>query len=144
MTGGILTCSQAYQAVQEYLAEFLRQLTDANLGDVLSDMNPHIWAESQFADPAVPGDWSNAAAAVAAGSAAPSLGDGGPEPALPEQMWLAALFPFFDSMWPILGNLPLARLIELLVQPQVTLEGSGSSPWQLWLSATEGIGDRIE
>lgn len=139
MTDVMLTRSQAYEAVQEYLAEFLRQSTNASLGTVLSDVNPYTWGDGQSADPAVPWDWSNAAAAVVARSASPSLPGGGAEFALPEQRWLAALHAFLDSMWPILDRVPLPRLLELLALPNVAVEGSDLSPWQRWLAATEAI-----
>lgn len=133
-----LTRSQAYDAVREYLAEFLRQSMDASLGDVLSDTSPYVWAEGP-GDPAVPWDWSNASAVVAARVAATSPDDRDAEPGLPEQMWLPALHPFLDSMWPLLGRFPLARLLESFGEPLVAVQGSDLSPWQRWLNATEPI-----
>ncbi len=136
MTETTINRTQAYQVAEEFLAEFLGLKSDANLGDVLSNLSPFIWAEGT-GDPAVPSDWSKAVAAVTARSA-PSPG-GDREPSLEEQTWLAALFPFLDSMWPILGNYPVGRLLDLLAQPNLALAGSDSSPWQLWLEATEAV-----
>jgi hypothetical protein len=134
----MLTRSQAYDAVREYLAEFLRQSTNASLGTVLSDLNPHVWADGQPVDPAVPFDWSNAAAAVAALS--PELtSDADNDQALPGQTWLTALFPFLTGLWPILGRVPLSDLLQVLAQKDVPIIASELSPWQAWLSVTQSI-----
>jgi hypothetical protein len=136
-----LTRAQAFQVVRAYLAEFLDQLPHATLREVLADTNPGVWEDRQPLDPAVPGDWMKAAAAVAAVAArsTPDLGDGHEEPTLPADKWLPALFPFLESFWSILGPAALSRVLELLAQPQVAVQGSDLSPWQRWMAATSGL-----
>jgi hypothetical protein len=135
-----LTRTEAYLTVQEYLAHYLRLSPDDNMGGVLSCVNPYLWSYGQSADPAVPSEWASAAAAVARRTVrAPSEAEAGADPALPEEKWLTALFPFLNGMWPVLGNFPLDDLLVLLAQSDVPVEGLGMSPWEMWLNATSPL-----
>lgn len=136
MSGVMLTRFQAYEVVQEYLAEFTRQAPNATLGTVLSDLDPHSFVDGQPVDPAVPWDWANAAAVVAARSAGP-LTSAGPE--LSEEAWLPSLFPFLGALWPVLGQIPVRELPQLLTEADAPIRGSGLTPWQHWVNATKSI-----
>ena len=139
---GGLTRAQAYEALVEYLREFNRQLPEATLQYVLADLNPGVWTDSTPLDPAVPSDWSHAAA-LATGRAARSYGfEDDERETLPVLAWLEAVFPFLTRLRELLGLLPIREIVSILDQKDQSLPGSGSSPWELWVQATERVARR--
>lgn len=134
-----MTQLQAYETLNRYLGEYCRQLPEAGLGEVLSEMNPHtgIWADGSPVDPAVPRDWSRAAAAMAS-QAGPLTGEDA-ERSRPERDWLRTVFPYLVRLWNILGDVPLEQLIAVLAQKDAAIPGSSMTPWQLWIDTDEGV-----
>ena len=59
-----MTLKQAYIAVYEFLSLYYEETKDDELIDLLSSMNPFLWADGDSADPAIYRDWLDLAKKV--------------------------------------------------------------------------------
>jgi hypothetical protein len=126
---------QAFDVLRQYLDEYLNGFSSAEFADVLGDMNPRIWADRAYLDPAVPGDWANAVTSYLSVAGGRQLEADTQGHILAADAWLAIAYRFLGSLRPALGNVPLGVVIGVLSLPQTPVAGSSESPLELWTAA---------